>query len=154
MVIWSGKKKMLSIRAVGVVIVTLSLCVSCKQSSIVNTSDAQEISQVQKPIISVVDVTTFESGISKENVQLVDVRTDKEWKSGHLKNAQNFQINNPKWEEQIATLDKEKPVYVYCAKGVRSARSAKKLKKAGFTQIIDLDGGIVAWEEAGKPIEY
>lgn len=129
-----------------------SVLLSCNKN-LQRANEPQEVVVNQKQIVKVIDVATFSTAISKENVQLIDVRTEEEWQEGHLKNAQRFEINNPNWDEQIATLDKTKPVYVYCAKGVRSARSAKQLKKAGFTEIYDLDGGIIAWKEAGKPIE-
>lgn len=129
-----------------------SLLLSCNKN-LQSVSQSQEIVVSQQQTIEVLDVATFSTAISKEGVQLIDVRTEEEWQEGHLKNAQRFQINNANWEAQIATLDKNKPVYVYCAKGGRSARSAKQLKKAGFVEIYDLDGGISAWEEAGKPIE-
>ncbi len=117
-----------------------------------NTSQTEKVVVSQTQVIRVIDVIAFEKAITQENVQLIDVRTQEEWEEGYLKNARRFQINNPNWDTQIATLDTSKPVYVYCAKGGRSARSAKKLKKAGFTEIYDLQGGITAWKEAGKPM--
>lgn len=115
------------------------------------TVNGQEASVQQTT--TVIDVATFEKAIATPGVQLVDVRTDREWESGHIKGAEHFEMNNPTWQAQIATLDKSKPVYVYCAKGGRSARSAKQLEKAGFTTIYDLKGGITSWKAAGKSVE-
>ena len=128
------------------------LLLSCNKS-LQSVSQSREAVAGTIQTIEVIDVTAFEKAVTKENVQLIDVRTQKEWQEGHLKNAKRFEINNPNWDEQIATLDKTKPVYVYCAKGVRSARSAKQLKRAGFVEVYDLKGGITAWKEAGKPIK-
>jgi len=47
----------------------------------------------------------------------------------------------------VKTLDKNKPVYVYCAVGGRSATAAKILSDMGFTEVYDLEGGIINWEE-------
>ena len=47
----------------------------------------------------------------------------------------------------MGVLDKEKPVYLYCRSGKRSASAAEKLKEAGFTEVYNLKGGILAWKE-------
>ncbi len=89
----------------------------------------------------------YDAVYSEDSVQLVDVRTPKEFKESHLKGAQNICVTSDDFSEKVKTLDKNKPVYVYCKKGVRSANAAKKLKKMGFTKIYDMDGGILLWEE-------
>lgn len=132
--------------------VATSICLSCNKKQ-ERLSQPQESVDQQTPTIEVIGVSAFEKGIIQDGAQLIDVRTIEEWEDGHLKNANHFQINNARWEDQIATLDKNKPVYIYCAKGGRSARSAKQLKNVGFTQIYDLEGGITAWKEEGKPVE-
>lgn len=125
--------------------------VSCDE--VTSQKTVQESQRTTQEIITVVDIPTFEKGVSAPNAQLIDVRTDREWEAGHLRGAKHFEINNPSWQSQIETLDKKAPVYVYCAKGGRSARYAKQLKEAGFTEIYDLKGGITDWEKAGKPVE-
>ena len=83
----------------------------------------------------------------KAAVQLVDVRTQEEYAVSHLKDAQNICVTNSDFEEKVKTLDKNKPVYVYCAVGGRSATAAKILSDMGFTEVYDLEGGITNWEE-------
>ena len=85
--------------------------------------------------------------------QLLDVRTTEEFGVSHLKNAQNICVTDDDFEEKIKTLDKSKPVYVYCRSGGRSARAAKILEEKGFTQVYDLDGGITSWQEKGLETE-
>jgi len=53
---------------------------------------------------------------------------------------------------QIATLDKSKPLYVYCKSGNRSGKASVILRDAGFTQIYDLKGGVIQWKKEGKPL--
>ncbi|TAE59522.1 MAG: rhodanese-like domain-containing protein, partial [Bacteroidetes bacterium] len=50
-------------------------------------------------------------------------------------------------------LDKSQPVFVYCAVGGRSGRSAQTLQQLGFTQVYDLEGGITRWQQEGLPVE-
>ena len=91
--------------------------------------------------------------LKDSSIQLVDVRTGQEFLEGHLKNSHNICVTDDDFAEKAATLDKDKPVYVYCKKGGRSARAAEILKEMGFKKIYDLEGGIVLWEESGQETE-
>lgn len=79
--------------------------------------------------------------------QLLDVRTKDEFAVSHLKDAQNICVTDTDFKQKVAHLDKDKPVYVYCKKGGRSAQASKILKELGFTKIFDLQGGITNWEQ-------
>jgi rhodanese-related sulfurtransferase len=96
----------------------------------------------------------FEKGLQAKGVQLLDVRRPEEYKEGHLKGATlaNWQ-DEKQFQAQAAKLDKSKPVYVYCLAGVRGDKAATWLVKNGFTNVVNLDGGIKAWKEAGKSVE-
>jgi rhodanese-related sulfurtransferase len=82
----------------------------------------------------------------KEDIQLVDVRTPKEYEEGHIENALNIDVTDDSFVKNIQQLNKEKPVMVYCRSGHRSARAAQILKEQGFKKIYNLDGGFMAWE--------
>ncbi len=85
--------------------------------------------------------------------QLLDVRTKEEWNAGHLKGAKLATVTEEGFLAKAkAALDPEKPVLVYCRSGKRSEKAAKELRKAGFSPVYELQGGIVAWEKAGKPV--
>lgn len=95
--------------------------------------------------IEVVSKSEFKQEISKENSQLVDVRTADEFAGGSLPNAVNIDVNGDDFETKIQQLDKTKPVYVYCRSGARSRTAAKKMVELGFTHVIDLEGGYMNW---------
>ncbi len=96
----------------------------------------------------------FEKGLQNGNVQLLDVRTAEEFKTGHLKNALQANYNNSKeFIDRTQHLDKNKPVYVYCLSGVRSDYALSLLREKGFTQLYHLKGGINAWKQNNKPVE-
>lgn len=82
------------------------------------------------------------------NAQLIDVRTPEEFKSKHIDNAVNIDFNNSNFDSQIAKLEKDKPVFVYCLSGGRSKAAASKLQEAGFKEIYELDGGMLKWNAA------
>jgi len=82
-------------------------------------------------------------------VQLIDIRTPKEYKGGHLEGAININYYDDDFLDQMAILDKEKPVFVYCHIGGRSRRASQKLQTLGFVNLVDLKGGITAWKAEG-----
>jgi thioredoxin len=89
----------------------------------------------------------------KQNPQalLMDVRTPEEYANGHLEKAQNMDWNGAHFEDQIATLDKSQPIYVYCLSGGRSSAAAERMRSLGFRQVYELDGGISQWRNKGLP---
>lgn len=86
---------------------------------------------------------------AQNNTQLIDVRSPEEYASGHLANFQNVNIAAVGFKEKMAELEKDKPVFVYCAVGGRSALAASTLYEMGFTEIYELKGGIKAWMSEG-----
>lgn len=107
----------------------------------------------QQEGVSLVDSNKFEEQMKEPTSQIVDVRTSSEFNEGHITNSVNMDVNENDFESKIATLDKEKPVMVYCRSGGRSAKAAGILKEKGFKHVYDLDGGMIGWSEAKKPIE-
>jgi thioredoxin 1 len=90
---------------------------------------------------------------SKKDAQLIDVRTPSEFQSGFIAGALNLDINGDDYSRQVASLDKSKPVLVYCLSGGRSASAARGLRQSGFQEVTELEGGIMAWNRAGLPLE-
>lgn len=82
---------------------------------------------------------------------IVDVRTEEEYKQGHINSAKNIDWNESEFETQIAKLDKSKPVLVYCLSGSRSSNATSYMSKNGFKEIYELDGGIMKWRAANLP---
>ncbi|MFY7741313.1 MAG: rhodanese-like domain-containing protein [Flavobacterium sp.] len=100
----------------------------------------------QNPKVKVLPVKEYKTLISKEKVQLVDVRTPSEFSAGAIAGAFNIDVNNDAvFEKEIQKLDKSKPVFIYCRSGARSQKAAQKMAEIGFTSIIDLQGGYMAW---------
>jgi rhodanese-related sulfurtransferase/thiol-disulfide isomerase/thioredoxin len=108
------------------------------------------ISSAQNSNLSVQE---FEKGINQKNIQVLDVRTAGEYQSGHLDNALLANWNNEQeFTDRVKSLDKSKPVYVYCLSGGRSSAAANWLNKNGFTAY-SLSGGINAWTREKKPLK-
>ena len=88
----------------------------------------------------------------KKNVVL-DVRTPKEFATSHIPGAVNIDWNGPDFEKKVGELDKRKTYLVHCAAGGRSAKASEKLTRLNFKSVYNLEGGMKAWEKAGKPVE-
>lgn len=98
------------------------------------------------------NVDEFEKKItSGENVQLLDVRTPGEYAKFHIDGAQNIDYNAPDFKEKVKTLDKNRPVLVYCLSGGRSTKAASYLRKQGY-KTFQLEGGMLQWNEKKKPV--
>ncbi|VAV83547.1 Rhodanese-like domain protein, partial [hydrothermal vent metagenome] len=123
-------------------LITLSIFFSCKSQTkeeVIDTKTVQtkEIVQVKDPI-QLLDVAAFKKGITNPEIQLIDVRTPKEYKGGHIENATLIDYFADNFKENLQQLDKDKPVYLYCRSGHRSGNSAKILAEMGFKEIYDL----------------
>jgi len=104
-------------------------------------------------VITTLEVDLFEKTLKQTpNPQLVDVRTYSEYAEGYLPGAILIDVKEPSFDSLIHQLDKNRPVFVYCRVGRRSLEAANVLQKNKFKQVYNLDGGINAWKEKGKPV--
>ena len=86
-----------------------------------------------------------------ENPTILDVRTPGEFGEGHIQNALNIDWNGSSFDTQVSKLDKNTTVFVYCLSGGRSGSAASQLRSNGFKNVLELDGGMMAWRSAGLP---
>ncbi|MBT8265044.1 MAG: rhodanese-like domain-containing protein [Bacteroidia bacterium] len=96
--------------------------------------------------VKVLSPETYKTKISNNKVQLVDVRTALEFKSGHLKNARNINFYSSNFVPQFNKLNKAEPLFIYCRSGSRSHQASFKLAELGFEEIYDLKGGLLNWK--------
>lgn len=95
----------------------------------------------------------FEQKMKDPNVQILDVRTAAEYKNAHMKNAlQANWMDKAQFEDRTQYLDKNRPVLLYCASGIRSAQAMEELAQKGFKQLYNLKGGIALWKMDNKPL--
>lgn len=91
--------------------------------------------------------------INQHDAVVIDVREQHEWSRGHLPMARHIPVGQ--LNKYLKDLEKhqEHHVICQCASGMRSARAASQLRKAGFQKVYSLKGGIQAWRGAGLPVE-
>jgi rhodanese-related sulfurtransferase len=93
----------------------------------------------------------FQIRLSKEpKPLLVDVRSSMEYASGHLSGARLIPLQE--LARESTSLQRERPILLYCRSGHRSGLALRQLQAQGF-QVQDLDGGMLAWEAQGLPSE-
>src|SRR5438128_12585336 len=82
--------------------------------------------------------------------QVVDVRTDVEFEAGHIPGSRHIPVADI--QRESSTLDREKPVVLYCRSGNRSGPAADAFAASGW-DAHSIEGGLVAWDEAGLELE-
>ena len=131
-----------------VVVLTLGLLVAC---------GGQETAA---PAVEEIDLTTLADSVDaatvnavKDNpgVFLIDVREPDEYAAGHIPGITLIPMGEV--AARLAELPRDKEIIVTCRTGNRSGQVADLLREQGFTNVHNLSGGIVAWEEAGYPVE-
>ena len=85
---------------------------------------------------------------------LLDVRTKDEFNSGYIENSLNIDYFSDEFSINVDKLDKNIPIILYCRSGRRSGLSANKIKKLGFKEIYNLEGGVLEWIEQGNVIIF
>ena len=95
-----------------------------------------------------IDLTTLQEKAIGKDVQLVDVRTPKEYNAGHIDDAINIDISDKEnFIREVNKLDKDKPIYIYCHIGGRSNKVSKILESQGFAEVYDFSGGWKTWSK-------
>jgi thioredoxin len=106
--------------------------------------------QSPKKIQTIVAPEAFAKKIKEtQQAQILDVRTPEEYTLEHIDNAVNVDWLGDNFIVDAEKFDKSKPVFVYCKIGGRSSKATAKLAEMGFTNIYELDGGLMKWNAAG-----
>lgn len=104
-------------------------------------------------VVALVEPNAFAATIEAPGVTVIDVRTPEEFAQGHIEGAVNIDLQDTAaFIEGVAVLNPDDPYAVYCRSGNRSAAATSYLTEQGFVSIVELQDGIVAWEDAGLPV--
>ena len=104
------------------------------------------------PVAEVPQVTVQDlSRQRSQRLQVLDVRRETEWQSGHIEGAEWFPLDN--FKVSAPELDPSAPVAVHCQGGYRSMIACSLLQRAGLRNVINVVGGFDAWRQAALPVE-
>lgn len=90
--------------------------------------------------------------INRNGALVLDVREASEFVLGHITDAKHIPLDALTDRMSELSKYKNKPIIVNCQHGMRAAKACNVLRKADFTQVFNLEGGIVAWEKAKLPV--
>ncbi|HEU4943459.1 MAG TPA: molybdopterin-synthase adenylyltransferase MoeB [Gaiellaceae bacterium] len=89
----------------------------------------------------------------RRDALLLDVRSDEEWKVGHIPGALHVPLSQLEARLPELLSDRSRPIVTYCAVGARSLRALTTIDGLGYEDAVSMAGGIVAWRELGYPVE-
>lgn len=150
-------KKNLFVFAIFSLFISFTACNDTKQSDTTTETNTEatidtEVEAVQttsKQKVEKLDAALFRTKMAELKVyNIVDVRTPEEFAQVSIPKAKNIDFNGGSFEEELSKLEKEKPLFIYCKSGGRSAEAVAKAKDMGFQRIIELEGGMEAWKAA------
>jgi molybdopterin/thiamine biosynthesis adenylyltransferase/rhodanese-related sulfurtransferase len=115
-------------------------------------SSFDEIISRAKQHVGEIDVHQAKELLAEQpNTALIDVREKIEWEEGHIPGARFVPRGYLELRIENAIPDKNKPVVLYCAGGVRSMLAARTLQEMGYSHVTSLRGGFTAWKDNGLP---
>ena len=102
-----------------------------------------------------ISVTQLSALSRQGSIDLIDVRTPIEFREVHAVVARNIPLDSLDAQKVIADRNgtAHEPLYVICRSGNRSSKACQHFIEAGFTNVVNVEGGTNAWDEAGLPVK-
>lgn len=98
-----------------------------------------------------IDVQTVDSVKERDDVVLIDVREQWEYDEGHIPGITLIPMNEV--ADRLSEIPTDKTVILTCRSGNRSGQVAEFLRGVGYDNVHNMEGGILAWEAAGLPVD-
>jgi rhodanese-related sulfurtransferase len=114
----------------------------CSHSQVV---DVHELSALEAK-------TLIDQNRGKSDFVILDLRTPKEFASGHIEGAVMLDYYSPGFQQGLQQLDRSKRYLIYCRTGNRSSRTLKLIDQMGFISVYHLKDGIVDWNRQKLPL--
>ena len=83
---------------------------------------------------------------------ILDVRTPEEFSEGHIDGAVMLDFYRDDFADELAKLDPDVPYVLYCRSGNRSGQALAMMDALGFTEVDDVEGGVINWQTSGLPL--
>ncbi|MEA3471099.1 MAG: rhodanese-like domain-containing protein [Thermodesulfobacteriota bacterium] len=137
-----------SLIAVFVLLFTFSFYASCLADM-----SADDFVKEAKKTVKEISVADAKTAIDSGKAAVLDCRTEKEFKAGHLPKAIHLQRGLLEFKVTKKFPDKSAYIIIYCKSGGRSCLGTCTLTEMGYTNVVSMAGGWKAWVKAGHPIE-
>jgi len=133
---------------VSILAIVSFVAMSCGTAETADGSKSTQVQDQKSATFTNASVTDLNGAIEKgEDIIILDVRTPGEFSQGYIENAILMDINNASFRSKAAELDKSKIIYVYCRSGHRSQTASKALIDMGYPDVINVEGGFIAWTQ-------
>ena len=96
--------------------------------------------------------TAADTIANNSQIVILDIRTPEEYEAGIIEDAINIDFYESDFARQIGQLDRDAEYVVYCRSDNRSGQAMDVFADLGFQTVSEIDGGIVAWQNAGFPV--
>lgn len=120
---------------------------SCAQ----NQTYEQMLADLYKNTVPFIKGHELESKLGKQEMLILDTREKDEYNVSHIKGAKLISYDNFELSD-IPKVNKNTLIVIYCSVGYRSERIGEKLKKAGYTNVYNLYGGLFQWINEGRQV--
>ena len=135
-------------------ILSLALVAGCGGSDDASTEETAPATDSEAVVADGFDLVSPEEAAATiadppADLVILDVRTPEEFAEGHIEGAVMVDFYSDTFDAQLAALDPDVPYVVYCRSGNRSGQTITKMEQIGFQSVEDIDGGVVAWADAG-----
>lgn len=123
------------------------LLASCTSASATDTASGTDQAASGIRVVSVEEAV----GLLDEQpeITVIDVRTPGEFAEGHLEGAVLVDCTAADFREAIGEFPRDGSYLIYCRSGNRSAGARQVMTELGFTDVADIDGGVLAWSQQG-----
>ena len=103
--------------------------------------------------VTTISPRQFADLCKRGKIDLIDVRTPVEFREVHAADARNLPLDrlDPATVMQSRNGHKAEPLYVICHSGSRGRQACEMFLAAGFTNVVNVEGGTLAWAECGLP---
>jgi len=118
---------------------------------ILSTKCLVSVADTSVPVSVSVQQAASMSGL--QQAVIIDVREDDEWQQQHIPNAVHIPLSQLPLRMSELDQYKNSAVITQCRSGKRSSKAASLLKVSGFSQVYNMDGGLIAWQKAGLPTQ-
>ena len=108
--------------------------------------------QVQSQVKTITPVGLQQRLQANEPLAILDVRFPEEYATGHIADSRLLPL--PHLRQRSDELPKEQPIVCVCRSGNRSQVACEQLADLGFTNLINLTGGMIGWTQAGLPVQF
>ncbi len=107
-------------------------------------------------VLSITPRNLYRKWLREEEIEIIDVRSPVSFAEAHVPNARSVPFETLDPHEVMVQREGavNEPLYIICQIGVRSRDAARLFMEAGFTNVVNVEGGTRAWQEAGFPVVH